>query len=161
MTTNKQPDAPQKPRDSLPSSRGCHGISGTLGPRWPSTLIKENALVPRVLGLAGFVLFLPLSSTHSCGGDNVKVTLVVILASEEGNKIDKRLATIADEIRKHEPKLKSFHLKSMTTKSLAPGEKMPFALIEDKNALVVIKHGADKENRVSLAVTAPNQAEIV
>lgn len=118
-------------------------------------------MVPRVLGLAGFVLFLPLSSTHSCGGDNVKVTLVVILASEEGNKIDKRLATIADEIRKHEPKLKSFHLKSMTTKSLAPGEKMPFALIEDKNALVVIKHGADKENRVSLAVTAPNQAEIV
>jgi hypothetical protein len=92
--------------------------------------------------------------------DKVKITMVVILASEEGNFVDKRLKAIAEEIQKLNPQLKSFHLKSMTTKSLAPEEKASFPLVDDRSALLVVKHGADKENRVGVAVTAPNQGEI-
>ena len=87
----------------------------------------------------------------------VKVTVVVILASEEGDKIDARLKDIAAEIQKENPKLKSFTLKRMDAKSLAANEKSSFDLVDSKTAHVIVKHGADKENKVSLTVTPPNR----
>jgi hypothetical protein len=94
-------------------------------------------------------------------GEKVKVTLVVILASEEGDKIDHRLKAIASEVQKRNPNLKSFRLKEMTSQSLDADEKTSFRLVEGKTAQVVVKNGADKDNRVVLAVTAPDQGEIV
>ena len=110
--------------------------------------------------------FLTLFGCESCQDkkpdkvEKVKVTLVVILASEEGDFVDKRLKAIAEEVQKLNPQLKSFHLKSMTNKSLTPEEKASFSLVDDKSAVVIVKHGADSENRVGVAVTAPNQGEI-
>jgi hypothetical protein len=92
---------------------------------------------------------------------NVKVTVVVILASEEGSKIDPKLKAIAEEVRIKYPNLTSFQLKSMASKSLPPDEKAQFPLVDDKNVAITIKHGADTEKRVSLAVVAPDQGEIV
>jgi hypothetical protein len=97
----------------------------------------------------------------ACDGDKVKVTLVVILASEEGSKIDHRLKAIAAEVQKLNPNLKSFRLKEMTTQSMDPDEKATFPVVEAKVAHVVVRSGADKDNRVVLAVTAPDQGEIV
>lgn len=109
-------------------------------------------------------LLLTLPATHACqektASGKVKVTVVVILATEEGDFVDKHLKAIAEEIQRQNPKLKSFRLKSMTNKSLAPDEKATFQLVDDRSAIVVVKHGADPSNRVSLAVTAPNQGEI-
>jgi hypothetical protein len=107
------------------------------------------------------VVFFPGPAT-SCGGDGkVKVTLVVILASEEGNTIDPKLAAIAKEVQQLNPGLKSFRLKTMTSRSLAPGEKSNFPLIDDKTAQVIVQHGADKNNKVALAIIPPDQGEIV
>lgn len=115
-------------------------------------------------GLAAFIFAaLSFSAAQACqkkDAPRVKVTMVVILATEEGNFVDKRLKPIAEEVRKLNPQLKSFHLKSMTNKSLAPEEKASFPLVDDRSAVVVVKHGADADNRVGLAVTAPNQGEI-
>jgi hypothetical protein len=97
----------------------------------------------------------------ACPNEKVKVTLVVIFASEEGDTVDKRLQDIAQEVRKMNPNLKSFRLKTMNSKSLSADEKASFPIVEDKAAQIIVKHGADKENRVSLAVTAPDQGEIV
>jgi hypothetical protein len=96
----------------------------------------------------------------ACPGEKVKITLVVILATEDGDFIDKRLKDFAKEVQVKYPTYKSFKIKSMTNKSLAPAEKAVFKLVEDKTAQIVVKHGADKENRVSLAVTSPDQGEI-
>ncbi len=96
-----------------------------------------------------------------CPDEKIKITLVVILASEEGNTIDPRLKAIAEEVRKLNPNLKSFQLKTMTCKSLQPGEKGIFPLIDEKTAQVIVKHGADKDNKVGLAITPPDQGEIV
>lgn len=93
--------------------------------------------------------------------DRVKVTLVTILASEDGDAVDDRLTAIAEEIRKVNPNLKSFRLKEMTTRSLPADEPTMFPLVEDKAAKVVVKHGADKDNRVGLSITPPGQGEIV
>ena len=91
----------------------------------------------------------------------VNVTLVVILATEEGNVIDKRLTEFAKEVQEKYPSFKSFKIKTMMKKSLAPDEKATFKLVDEVTAQVIVKHGADKNNKVSLSVTAPEQGEIV
>lgn len=102
-----------------------------------------------------------LAPAHASPGGKIKVTLVVILAGEEGDAVDPRLKAIAEEVRKLNPNLTSFRLKTMTCKSLEPDAKTAFALVEGQQAHVVVKHGADANNKVGLAVTAPGQGEIV
>lgn len=109
----------------------------------------------------GILLVASAWAQNPCSNEPVKVTVVVILATEEGNHIDKKLTAIAEEVRMKNPTLKSFYLKSMAAKSLSPGEKVSFPSVDNKSVLVMVKHGADKDNRVGLAVTAPNQGEIV
>jgi hypothetical protein len=107
------------------------------------------------------LLIVPAAAAAACPHAKVKVTVVVILAKDEGNEVDKRLTEIAKEIRKKDPSLTSFRIKKMMDKSLAADEKASFATVDDKTAQVIVKHGADKNNLVSLAVTAPNQGEII
>ena len=119
-----------------------------------------NRFLSAVLVLPVLLLIVPVRG--DCPDEKkIKVTLVVILASEEGNKIDPRLKAIAEEVQKMNPNLKSFQLKTMTCKSLQAGEKGVFPLIDDKTAQVVVKHGADKCNKICLAITPPDQGEIV
>jgi hypothetical protein len=120
-------------------------------------------VVSRILS-AALLLLVALATGPAgarCPDEKIKVTLVVILASEEGNEIDPRLQAIAEEVRKLNPNFKSFQLKTMTCKSLEPGEKANFPLIDGKTAQVVVKHAADKDNKVALAITPPDQGEIV
>ena len=118
----------------------------------------------RILPLLGLLIILS-GLAHACPcshdeKDPVKVTLVVILASEQGNTIDPRLKAIAEEVRKLNPNLKNFTLKLMEHKSLKPGEKISWPLVENRKLDMAIKHGADKDNRISLCVTIPNMGEI-
>jgi hypothetical protein len=113
----------------------------------------------KLISCAAFLSLL-LAPALACQDGKVKVTLVVILASEDGDKVDPRLKQIAAEIQKENPKFKSFTLKSMTARSLAANEKSSFDLVDSKQAQVLVKHGADKDNKVSLAVTPPDQGEI-
>ncbi len=116
----------------------------------------------RLVSLCGLLAVLASAAAQPpCAGKKVKVTLVVILASEEGTSVDKKLTAIAAEVRIMNPHLKSFQLKSMTTRSLAADEKALLPLVDNKSVAITIKHEADKEKRVSLAVTAPDQGEIV
>lgn len=92
--------------------------------------------------------------------DPVKVTVVVILAREDGDKIDGKLKAIAEEVRKVYPSLKSFSVKTMHSKEYAPGEKVSLPVIDKQKLDLVIKHGADKQNRVTLVATAPSMGPI-
>ena len=110
-----------------------------------------------------FAAFAGLAAADPCCWDEkdpVKVTLVVILASEEGNVIDKRLKSVAEEVQKLHPNLKSFTYKSMESKSLKPNEAVSMQCVEKKAVEMLIKHGADKDNRVSLAVTPPSMSQV-
>jgi hypothetical protein len=113
-----------------------------------------------IVALLGAVL--AIGPSAACGPDGkIKVTLVVILASEENTKIDPRLKAIAAEVQKLNPNFKGFELKTMTSKSLQTGEKTKFTLIDDKVAHITVQHGADKDNKVGLAVVPPDQGEII
>ena len=119
-----------------------------------------NRFLSAVLVLPVLLLIVPVRG--DCPDEKkIKVTLVVILASEEGNKIDPRLKAIAEEVQKMNPNLKSFQLKTMTCRSLEQGEKVKIPLIDERTAQVIVQQAADKDNTVVLAVTPPDQGEIV
>jgi hypothetical protein len=101
------------------------------------------------------------SAAGARAAGKVKVTVVTILATTRNDGVDKRLRWIAEEIQKKEKDLKGFHIGPMQCRSLAPGEKYAFELPDKQEVVVVINHGADKENRVELKVKAPLQGEIV
>jgi hypothetical protein len=90
--------------------------------------------------------------------DPVKVTLVVVLASEKGNTVDKRLRALAEEVQKLHPNLKSFTFKSQEIASLKPKETASLECVEKKKVEMTVKHGADAENRVSLTVKPPSMS---
>jgi hypothetical protein len=117
---------------------------------------RSLLLLTGIGSLAGFLYACPSVGEK----DPVKVTLVVILASEAGDKIDPRLRDIAAEVQKVHPHLKNFTLKHMESKSLKYAEKVSLPAVENKKVDMVIKHGADKDNRVGIAVTAPSMGEI-
>jgi hypothetical protein len=91
--------------------------------------------------------------------DPVNVTLVIILASEKGNTIDKRLKALAPEVQKLHPHLKSFTFHSQEIKSIKPNEKTSLACVEKQMVQMTVKHGADKDNKVSLAIKPPKMSE--
>ncbi len=115
----------------------------------------------RCLLLAAALLGLLGAAPRATAGDKVKVTLVAILASTQDNTVDPRLQGIAAEVQKKEKFLTGFRIASMACKSLTPEEKHTFNLVEKQQAEVVVEHGADKDNRVTVRVRAPLQGEIV
>jgi hypothetical protein len=116
------------------------------------------------VSLSHWVVFLGLAC-GLCPGQvtqkKVKVTVVAILACSGKEHVDPQLKWIAQEVRKRDKTLTCFKLKSTKCKSLAVEEKGVFELVDGKTVTVVVKQGADKENRVGVAVTAPDQGEIV
>ncbi len=91
---------------------------------------------------------------------NVKVTVVVILASEKCEFVDPRLRDVAAEARKNDPKLKGFKLVAMHQQSLGAGEKGTFGCVEDAQCHVIVKCCGDMNGKVCLTVTAPGSNEI-
>jgi hypothetical protein len=92
--------------------------------------------------------------------ENVKVTVVAIVATDRDSKVDDKIKCIADEVKKREPTLTGFRLARTSCKSLAVGAKDTFALVDDEVATVTIKHGADKDDWVGLTLKAPRLGEI-
>ena len=114
----------------------------------------------RVVGLLMLVLCGTDTQPMAAMPKRVKVTMVTILATDRNNEVDPRLKDIAAEIRKMNPQLKGFKLVSMENKSLPVDEKAVFPLVDDQVAKVVIRRGADENNKVILAVTPPKQGEL-
>jgi hypothetical protein len=90
----------------------------------------------------------------------VKVTVVVILASDRCPYIHPRLQEIAAEFQKGDPSLTGFTLVSMTEQSLPANKKFKFPCVEGCFVEVVIHRCTDEANKVCLSVTAPLQDEI-
>src|SRR5713226_5701882 len=80
----------------------------------------------------------------------VRVTVIVILASDKNKEVDCQLKCLAQEIQKKEPKLSGFRLGDTTCKSVALDKKEAFKLVDKEEAIVTVRHGADKNNRVGL-----------
>src|SRR5437867_1620646 len=92
-------------------------------------VILHTCLSKRVLCLlaiaAGFVGAAP----GGCA-EEVKVTVVVILATDRNNEVAGELKCIAQEVQKKYPHLTGFRLEQITRKSLPVGKSEKFALVD-------------------------------
>ncbi len=112
------------------------------------------------LGLLATIAVLILSPATSSvrAGEEVRVTIIVILATDLNKNVDRALEGIAKEIQKTEPTLTGFHMEGdPRVKSLKVGETATFYLVDDEDAKVKVRHGANEVNRVGLTLKAPKQ----
>jgi hypothetical protein len=110
-----------------------------------------------VLALLGVLALAPAARA---GGKKVRVSVVVILATEGEAKVDPKLACIAREVQKMYPKLKGFHRANFSVKSLEVGVKDSIKLCDGKELGITIQRAADKKNRIQLKVAPPSMGEI-
>ena len=90
----------------------------------------------------------------------VRVSVIVVLASEKDPTTDKKLECIARETRKLHPKLMGFKSVSLSCKSLEVNAAEKFDLVEDEQASITVLRAADKKDRVRLKVGPPLMDEI-
>jgi hypothetical protein len=114
-------------------------------------------------GLA-WLLLLCVVPALACGPDKkakkVRISVVVILASETDTRVDRKLECIAREVRKMHPKLKGFRLEKLSCKSLPVGKADTFTLVEDHEASITVQKAADKMDRIQLTVGPPMMGDI-
>jgi hypothetical protein len=135
--------------------------------------MQSGLFIFRGLALPALLLLALAPAAQSCSfeaddkkpkaadkGRAVRVSIVVILASERDPKVHPKLKCIADEVRKMYPKLKGFRLHDVRYKSLPVGIKDVFELVENETAAVTVQCGADKKDRVRLKIAPPKMGEI-
>jgi hypothetical protein len=100
----------------------------------------------------------------ACGPDKpvkeVRVSVVIILASETDTRVDKKLKCIACEVSKMHPELKGFRLSRLSCKTLPVGKAEKFALIDGQSASIMVEKAPGKMDRVQLTVAPPLMGEI-
>jgi hypothetical protein len=123
--------------------------------------MKLNALAAareRRLALLALAIgyFFPLAAR----AENVQVTVLVILASDQETKADPRLQCVAQQVRKKHPELKGFRVEEILHEALPVGKKKTFELIDGQKATVKVLHGCDEEERIGLTVTVKGFGEM-
>ena len=68
----------------------------------------------------------------------VKVCVLAILATDQNDKVDKRVECIAKEVQKVDAKLTGFQIHKMLSKDIAVGGKGNFDLIDDQSVGVTV-----------------------
>ena len=107
--------------------------------------------------------FSTVASPLPCGGEppaDVRVTVVVILASTTGNAIDPKLTDLAREVRKRNANLTSFALVATHAKSIPVGGSTEFKLVDKATLTVKAERPRDADGRISLTIHPPELGEI-
>lgn len=122
--------------------------------------VAEGRRVWLVLALAVGLLALP--TPIRAGDEEVRVSVVVILASDKDATVDPRLECVAREVKKQRKDLNlvGFRLGTLNCKSIKVGHREEFPLVEGKSATVAVQHGTNADGRVRLRIKAPGVGEI-
>jgi hypothetical protein len=135
---------------------------------------KEKMMSPQksalctLLGLIALLALaaeLPPSSRTAeppppCGPEEIKVCVLAILATDQNDKVDKRVECIAKEVQKVDAKLTGFQVHKMLSKAIAVGGRGQFELIDDQTVGVTIDRGPDKDSRAQVKIEPPLLGEI-
>jgi hypothetical protein len=92
--------------------------------------------------------------------EKVEVSVVAVLASDQSDKVDPKLTSVAKKVREVDPKLTAFRVGRLEAKPMAVGDAAEFTLVGDQKAMVTVVRGADKDEWVQLKVTPPEMGEI-
>jgi hypothetical protein len=92
--------------------------------------------------------------------DQVKVTVVAVLATSQNKNVDAKLECLAKEVQKNHPELTGFKLERCSCQELSVGDKFKFRLVDDEVAEVSIQRGPGKNDRVGLTLKPPKGGDI-
>src|SRR5579871_4729747 len=71
--------------------------------------------------------------------DTVTVSVVAILATTKNSTVDSRVESIAEEVKKKDPKLTGFKLSRMTCKDVEVGSKDCFEVVDGETVCVKVE----------------------
>lgn len=106
------------------------------------------------------VLLLLTGRDCDCSDAPVRVTVVVVLASTDKTDIDPKLAELAKEVQKRDPKFIGFKLASSEWKSIPVGESVTFPLLEKQELKVKVEKPKDEHGRICLTIRPPELGEV-
>jgi hypothetical protein len=99
-------------------------------------------------------------TTPLMAGEKIKVTVVVILASEKHKDVDKKIEAVAEELQKKDRNLTGFKLKKVLSESIPAGKSHTFKLPGDAEMNVSIHAQRDENGCATLTVKPPTLGEI-
>jgi len=89
----------------------------------------------------------------------VKVTVVVVLATDANKVVDPKLVELARQLRRRDPKLTGLRLVTTEVKSIPVGESATIPLVDKQELKVRVEAGKDANGRVSQTINAPDVPE--
>ena len=114
--------------------------------------------------MLGLVVMLATACPHGdpppAPGGAVKVTVVAVLATDANRKVDPKLAELAKEVAKRDPKLTGFRVARTEAKSIPVGESASYRLVDKEELAVTVDRPKDAAGRVGLTITPPELGEI-
>jgi hypothetical protein len=113
-----------------------------------------------LLFLLGVTAWITPSALACPDADEVRVTVVAIHATDKDDKIDPKLAELAEKLKKKNPKWTGFRMGKQSHESVEVGKKAEFEFCKGQFAVITVRHGADEKNRVGLKVKCPCTGEI-
>ncbi len=90
----------------------------------------------------------------------VRVTVVVVLATDDNAKVDPALAELAKQVQKRDPKLTGFKVSATDAKSIPVGESAVFELVEKQELKVTVTRPKDAHGRIALTIKPPGLENI-
>jgi hypothetical protein len=121
--------------------------------------MSVRSALTRSLPLAFIVLC--AASAPARAGDDVKISVVAILATDKNVNVDARVKCVAEAMKKAESKLTGFSVARMTCKEIAVGGKDSFAAVDGETVKVTVEKRCEKDkSRVCLKVEAPKLGAI-
>ena len=90
----------------------------------------------------------------------IKVTVVVILASEKHKEVNEKLKVVAEEIQKKDPNLTGFILVKTVSESIPMGKSGKLKLLPDAEMEVSVHSKLDENGCVTLTIKPPTLGEI-
>lgn len=92
--------------------------------------------------------------------ERVRVTVVVVLATDADMTVDPALVELARQVRKREPKLTGFRVHAAEAKSLRVGETATFELAERQEMAVTVNRPKDARGQITLTIKPPGLENI-
>src|SRR5262245_34912093 len=94
------------------------------------------------------------------GDDSVRVPVVIVLATTENTGVDPKLAELAKEVQKRDPKLVGFMIAATDSRAIPVGESFTFDLVDKQELKVRVDKPKDAAGRVSLTIKPPGLENI-
>lgn len=106
------------------------------------------------------LILMLVGSVASAVDEDVRITVVAVLASDRHTTIDKKLNALAVEVRKSDPSLTGYRIERTTSKPVKFNQKETFALVGDLTAEVTVQSRDEKDNKIKLTIKSPHVGEI-